>query len=103
MIIGNQHARSASHERFLSSLTGAGDVPSMFTPTLLAAMTVLVFMERASRDEAALRHHSLSHSKLDELGARLQSQLIHHPIFVKGDRPRREIQNHAHFLHRLAL
>ena len=40
---------------------------------------------------------------VNQLGGRSHPQLFHHPVFVKGHRPRREIQHAADLLHRRAF
>src|SRR5262245_46678485 len=40
---------------------------------------------------------------LNEFRGRLHFELVHHSIFVKSHRPRREIQDAGHFLHRTSF
>src|SRR4029079_6474596 len=64
------------------------------------------FTTRSSVDSSAAapsRHDPLLDRELNQLGARPQPQLLHHPVFVKGDGARSDVQDAADFLHRSAF
>src|SRR5687767_14639041 len=79
-------------------------VPTTTQPSFSteAARDNIVSLSSTSRTRGS-SHDVMLDRILNQFGARLDFELFHHPVFVEGHGPRREIQEVADLLHRMPL
>src|SRR6185436_9266725 len=89
-----------------AAMASSAAAPSLAEPTISqpgesteTARAIMAGLSSTSRTRGCSDNVMLD-GILNELGRGFDFQLFHHSIFVKGDGPRRQIQNRRDFLHR---